>query len=171
MKAVLAGSAGVDRLYYIIDAGTGEKDGVIVRPDGTSVRVFFFSFSAKALSVKKNRSSRFLRFLWDAPKNPTAGSWFETFIAKTKPISKQMLDGVNVVSQIGTNSKKLKTKSDKIESFLKSKTINNQVQIGCCGGMVKSDRENYSFKSLQQRQDAWIAMNLLRHIEDEENAK
>lgn len=165
MKALLAGSIGKDRLYYVIDAGAGEKDGAVVRPDGSAIKVHFFSFSAKAIGVKKNRSSRFLRFLWDAPNNPTAGSWFETFIAKKKPINKKMLDGMKIVTDIGKNGKKLKQKSDRIEDFLQQK----MVQTRCCDEMIKSNRENYSFKSLEQRQEAWSAMNLLRQLEEGNN--
>lgn len=166
MKAVLAGSIGSDRLYYVIDAAQGSKDGAVVRPDGSAVFVHFFSFSAKAMNVRKNRSSRFLRFLWDSPQNSTKGSWYETFISKTKPIDKKMLDGINVVTQLGKKQKELKQKSDRIKRFLSDKNGANQVQTSCCGGMVKSDRDIYSFKSLQQRNDAWSAMNLLRQLED-----
>jgi hypothetical protein len=166
VKAVLAGSVGKDRLYYIVDAAQNSKDGAVVRPDGSAVFIHFFSFSAKAMNVRKNRSSRFLRFLWDSPQNPTKGSWYETFILKTKPIDKKMLDGMNVVTQLGNKQKKLKQKSDRINKFLSTKSDADQVQIGCCGGMVKSDRDIYSFKSLQQRSDAWNAMNVLRQLEE-----
>jgi hypothetical protein len=166
VKAVLAGSIGQDRIYYIIDANRNSKDGAVVRPDGSAVFVYFFSFAAKAIGVRKNRSSRFLRFLWDSPQNPTKGSWYDTFILKTKPIDKKMLDGLNVVSKLGKKQKSLKQKSDRIQDFLNTKNDVGQVQTSCCGGMVKSERDIYSFKSLQQRDDAWNAMNILRQLED-----
>ena len=77
-----------------------------------------------------------------------------------------MLDGLNVVSKLGKKQKSLKQKSDRIQDFLNTKNDVGQVQTSCCGGMVKSERDIYSFKSLQQRDDAWNAMNILRQLED-----
>lgn len=165
MKAVLVGSVDKNKLYYIMDAQAGDEDGAIVRADGSTVLVNLLSFAAKSRIIKKHRTTRFHRFLWDMPADITSGAWFETFIAKTRPLSKEILNGLNIVSSIGENKQKLKKKNDAALDFLATKSP-IQLPMGCCDEMVKSDRDVYSFKSLSARSEAWAAMQLLRHLED-----
>lgn len=166
MKAILVGSVGADRVYYVTDAQRGEKDGIIIRGDGSSVKVNLISFAAKSRNIKKIRTTRFHRFLWDSPKMPTSGNWYDTFITKVRPLDKKILTDVKIVTDIGQNAKKIKKKDALVNDFILSKSSLPNVQTACCGEMVKSNQANYSFKSSELRREAWVAMQILRKMEN-----
>jgi len=64
MKAVLVGTFDGNKVYYDVEAKSGEKDGAIVRPDGSSVKIHFFSWASKAQGLSKIRNTKFHRSLW-----------------------------------------------------------------------------------------------------------
>jgi len=173
MKAVLVGVIEDDKLYYIVDAGPDDPDGALVREDGSVAKIDFFSFCTRAYGLKKIRSTRFHRYLWDSPKSTTSGNWYEMFIAKSKEIGKNMLNGVNVLSSIGKNKTKISKKNDSAVEFVKSLNVmKNTIETksadseACCGKMVKSNNENNWFSTGEQRKNAWIAKILMRDLEN-----
>lgn len=123
MKAVLVGTYDGNKVYYDVDAKAGEKDGAIVRPDGSSVKIHFFSWASKAQGLNKIRNTKFHRSLWDAPKNPTKGKWYETFIKKDVEIAKEVLEGIATLSTIGETKAKLEKKNDRAVSFMNNKSL------------------------------------------------
>lgn len=123
MKAVLVGTYDGNKVYYDVDAKAGEKDGAIVRPDGSSVKIHFFSWASKAQGLNKIRNTKFHRSLWDAPKNPTKGKWFETFIKKDVEIEKEVLEGIATLSTIGETKAKLEKKNDRAVGFMNNKSL------------------------------------------------
>lgn len=165
MQAVLVGVIEDEKLYYIIDAGDSEEDGALVRQDGSVVDVDFFSFCSRAYGLKKIRSTRFHRYLWDAPKNINSGNWYETFIAKSKEVNKNLLKGVNVLSAIGKNKAKIQKKNDAAIRFIKSLNQNNEA-MACCGEMVKSNSANTWFGTEIQRKHAWVARIVMKDLDN-----
>jgi hypothetical protein len=165
MKAVLVGGVGSDKLYYVIDADKTEKDGIIEKPNGNTVKVNFMDFVSSCMGLRKIRTSRFHRSLWDMPKSPTSGSWYETFVTKTKPVNEKTLDGAVVLSSVGKNREKIKKKNDSISSFLQTKSEEASLSIGCCGEMIKFDTKDYVFKTQAERKQAWDAIVLMRRLE------
>jgi hypothetical protein len=165
MKAVLVGGIGSDKLYYVIDADTKEKDGVLEKSDGKTVNVDFMGFVSSCRGLRKIRTSRFHRSLWDSPKNPTKGSWYETFVSKTKPVNEKSLDGAVVVTSIGSNKKKIKAKNDAVTRFMQTKTAENSRGHGCFDEMVKFDNKDYVFKTEAERKQAWSAIAIMRQLE------
>jgi len=163
MKAVLVGGIGSDRLYYILDADPTEKDGIVERPNGKTVNVDFMDFVSSCRNLRKIRTSRFHRMLWDAPQNPTKGSWYETFIIKSKKINEKTLDGAVVLSSVGENRKKIKSKNDSAIGFIQTKSINH----ACCDEMLKFDNKDYVFKTESERKQAWDAIIVMRHLEEQ----
>lgn len=123
MKAVLVGTYDGNKVYYDVDAKAGEKDGAIVRPDGSSVKIHFFSWASKAQGLNKIRNTKFHRSLWDAPKNPTKGKWYETFIKKDVEIEKEVLEGITTLSTIGETKAKLEKKNDRAVGFMNNKSL------------------------------------------------
>lgn len=123
MKAVLVGTFDGNKVYYDIDAKAGEKDGAIVRPDGSSVRIYFFSWSSKAQGLIKIRNTKFHRSLWDAPKNPTKGKWYETFIKKEAEVDEELLEGVPTLSTVGETKVKLEKKNARAIDFINNKSL------------------------------------------------
>jgi hypothetical protein len=123
MKAVLVGTYDGNKVYYDVDAKAGEKDGAIVRPDGSSVKIYFFSWASKAQGLNKIRNTKFHRSLWDAPKNPTKGKWYETFIKKDVEIEKEVLEGVTTLSTVGETKVKLEKKNARAIDFINNKSL------------------------------------------------
>ena len=123
MKAVLVGTFDGNKVYYDIDAKAGEKDGAIVRPDGSSVKIYFFSWSSKAQGLIKIRNTKFHRSLWDAPKNPTKGKWYETFIKKEAEVDEELLEGVPTLSTVGETKVKLEKKNARAIDFINNKSL------------------------------------------------
>jgi hypothetical protein len=123
MKAVLVGTYDGNKVYYDVDAKAGEKDGAIVRSDGSSVKIHFFSWASKAQGLNKIRNTKFHRSLWDAPKNPTKGKWYETFIKKDVEIEKEVLEGITTLSTVGETKLKLEKKNARAIDFINNKSL------------------------------------------------
>jgi hypothetical protein len=123
MKAVLVGTYDGNKVYYDVDAKAGEKDGAIVRPDGSSVKIHFFSWASKTQGLNKIRNTKFHRSLWDAPKNPTKGKWYETFIKKDVEIEKEVLEGITTLSTVGETKVKLEKKNARAIDFINNKSL------------------------------------------------
>jgi hypothetical protein len=170
MRAVLVGLVSADKLYYVLDAGASEKDGAIEKENGSVIMVDFFPFVATVRGLRKVRSSRFHRKLWDAPKSIASGSWHETFIRKSKAVDEALLDSYPVYSALGKNRKKADRITKTIEK-VKKKSLAEEILVKSANApMVKFDRQNYAFKTAEQRKEAWIAMCILRQIEENDNA-
>ena len=165
MKAVLVGSIHQDKLYYVLDAGPGEKDGIVEKANGSSVRVNFISLTSKVSGLKKFRTTRFHRFLWDKPADVVNGSWYKTFITKEREVSEGSLEKASILTSIGKSKKILQSKNDKVLMFTKSIDNKNNDASLCCGEMVKSINSDYSFSTLKDRSDAWVAMKIMRQME------
>lgn len=166
MKAVLVGAMSADKLYYIIDASANEKDGAVEKPNGNVIKVDFMSFVHSSNNIRKMRTSRFHRFLWDAPKNPTSGSWYETFVLKTKEVNEKSLDGAVIQSSLGKARKKISSKTASVEKFIATKTAERFVAISCCDEMVQFDGKSYFFETEIERTQAWEAMKIMRQLGD-----
>jgi hypothetical protein len=123
MKAILVGTYDGNKVYYDIDAKAGQKDGEIVRPDGSSVKIYFFSWASKVQGLNKIRNSKFHRSLWDAPKNPTKGKWYETFIKKETEVDEALLDGAPTLSTVGGTKVKLEKKNARAIDFINNKSL------------------------------------------------
>jgi len=165
VKAVLVGSIHQDKLYYVLDAGPGEKDGIVEKANGSSVRVNFISLTSKVSGLKKFRTTRFHRFLWDKPADVVNGSWYKTFITKEREVSEGSLEKASILTSIGKSKKILQSKNDKVLMFTKSIDNKNNDASLCCGEMVKSINSDYSFSTLKDRSDAWVAMKIMRQME------
>jgi hypothetical protein len=166
VKAVLVGTVSSDKLYYVLDAGPSDKDGAVVKADGKIIYVDFMSFVHSSKTIRKIRTSRFHRSLWDAPKNPTSGSWYETFILKTKEVNEASLGGAIIQTSLGNAKKKLDSKSAAIHEFLTTKSLEATRSKPCCGEMVKFDSKGYFFSTEEERKQAWEAMKIMRQLED-----
>jgi hypothetical protein len=166
VKAVLVGTVSSDKLYYIIDAKANEKDGALVKANGKVLKVDFMSFIHSSRSIRKIRTSRFHRSLWDAPKNPTSGSWYETFILKTRQVNEASLSGAVIQTALGNAKKTLDSKSAAIEKFLETKSLETGRNRPCCGEMVKFDSKSYFFNTEEERSQAWEAMKIMRQLEE-----
>jgi hypothetical protein len=123
MKAVLVGTYDGNKVYYDIDAKAGEKDGAIVRPDGSSVKIHFFSWASRAQGLVRIRNTKFHRSLWDAPQNPTKGKWYETFIKKDSEIEKEVLEEITTLSTVGETKAKLEKKNARAIDFINNKSL------------------------------------------------
>ena len=123
MKAILVGTFDGNKVYYDIEAKAGDKDGAIVRSDGSTVKIHFFSWASKAQDLKKIRNTKFHRSLWDAPKDPTKGKWFETFIKKEKEVDESILEGINPLSTVGETKTKIEKKNSRAIDFMNNKSL------------------------------------------------
>jgi hypothetical protein len=123
MKAILVGTFDGNKVYYDIEAKSGQKDGAIVKSDGSTVKIHFFSWASKVQDLKKIRNTKFHRSLWDAPKDPTKGKWFDTFIKKEKEIDESILDGINPLSTVGETKTKIDKKNSRAIDFVNNKSL------------------------------------------------
>jgi hypothetical protein len=121
MKAVLVGGIEDEKLYYVIDSKGSSKDGVLVAPDGRAVMIRFFSWVSQNPGIRKIRNTKFHRFLWDSPADPSKGKWFDVFIGKNIEIDKSMLDGVVVTTDIKPSQKIIKKKIDNAGKSMSTK--------------------------------------------------
>lgn len=169
MKSVIVGLLNDSRVYYDIEAKPGDKDAIIERPDGSSMRADIIHLSSTARGFRKLRTTPLQRFLWDAPKNPTSGAWYETFITKTRPISDSMLGKIPANSSVGKNKKKIDKTQRAAKSFISDNIEQHMLTKSCCDGMVKLDTSIYKFKTAEERDFAWKAMSLLREIEEQKD--
>lgn len=142
MKAVLVGTFDGNKVYYDIDAKAGEKDGAIVRPDGSSVKIYFFSWSSKAQGLIKIRNTKFHRSLWDAPKNPTKGKWYETFIKKETEVDEELLEGVPTLSTVGETKVKLEKKNARAIDFINNKSLIKMVDYKVANRTNRHEENN-----------------------------
>ena len=142
MKAVLVGTFDGNKVYYDIDAKAGEKDGAIVRPDGSSVKIYFFSWSSKAQGLIKIRNTKFHRSLWDAPKNPTKGKWYETFIKKEAEVDEELLEGVPTLSTVGETKVKLEKKNARAIDFINNKSLIKMVDYKVANRANRHEENN-----------------------------
>jgi hypothetical protein len=154
MQAVLVAGIDTDKVYYILDAKAGEKDGAIVRESGNVVMVNFLPWVLKTKNLKKITNTPFHKFLWDTKANPMNGSWYETFVDRSKEFSKEMLDGLIIQTSIGKKEKSLKTKNDRAIEFVGTKEYNK---------MVKSSSE---LNSHSDQKKAWAVIAMLSSIEE-----
>lgn len=166
MRAVLVGLIGKDKLFYDLDAGPSEKDGIVEKENGITVKVDFLSFSSGARGLNKIRSSTFHRFLWDAPRDILGGAWYESFVQKTRPLKDEILEKIKTHSSLGKNRDKLKAKSESVDEFVHKTLDADSYADGCCGEMIQFKNNKYKFLSFDTRKVAWEAMNILREIED-----
>jgi hypothetical protein len=166
MKSILVGLLNDSRVYYNAEAKPGEKDAIIEKPDGTTIKGYIMSISTTARDFRKLRSTPFQRFLWDAPKDPTSGAWYETFIEKTRPIKDSMLDKMPAKKSVGKNKKKIDKTERAVKSFIDRDIEQKMLTSSCCDEMIKLDVNIYKFKTLEERDFAWKAMLLLRELEE-----
>ena len=166
MKAALVGVSGGDRLYYIVDAERGEKDGVIERDDGSTIMVNFMSYALKARNLNKMMTTRFHEILWGGPSESNKEIWEQVFVDKSQEIPKEALEGVTVYTSLGKKRKAISQKNDDAKRFIKS--VSDISIKSCCGEqMVKSiEQKNMRFSSTEERKSTWIAMSMLREIEE-----
>jgi len=148
MKAVLVGGIDDEKLYYLIDSKGSSKDGVLVGSDGRTVMIRFFSWVSQNPGIRKIRNTKFHRFLWDSPVDPSTGKWFDVFIKKSIEIDKSMLDGVVVVSDIKPSQKAIKKKIDSVGKSMSTKKD---------GTMILSDKALFRPEDARR---AWLLMKL-----------
>lgn len=127
MRALLVGTHEGNKVYYDFDAPAGSRDGIIVREDGSSVKVYLISWSAKVKGLKQIRNTPFHRFFWDAPKNPLKGKWFDMFITKTIDVEKETLDKLVIEKTVGETKKQIQKKNDRAIKFLNNKNSGQMV--------------------------------------------
>lgn len=166
MKSVIVGLLNDSRVYYDLEAKPGQKDAIIERPNGTSMRADIIQISSTARGFRKLRTTKFQRFLWDAPKNATSGAWYETFITKTRPVNDSLLESMPSNSSVGKNKKKIDKKNRAVKSFIDATIEEHMLANSCCDGMIKLNTNVYTFKTAEERDFAWEAMNLLRNLEE-----
>ena len=127
MRALLVGTHEGNKVYYDFDAPAGSRDGVIVREDGSAVKIYLISWAAKVKGLNQVRSTPFHRFFWDAPKNVTQGKWFDMFITKKVPVSNETLDKLVIEKTLGETKKKIEKKNSRAIKFLNNKDSSQMV--------------------------------------------
>lgn len=165
MRAVLIGAIHNDKLYYDVDAKRGELDAIIERQNGTTVKTNFISISSKARGLKKFRTTRFHRLLWDKPQDVVDSSWYRTFITKEREVPEKSLAEAVVVTSLGESRQKIKSKDARAAAFIGELDNKARPAYACCGEMVKSTNNAYLFKTKQERNEAWVALQIMRELE------
>lgn len=183
MRAIMVARVEEDQVYFDIDAGAEDKDGILVRPDSSMVKVDLFDFADSCGKLLKIQTTRFHKFFWNGINYKNSELWENTFIKKTRKVSDGLLSDLELYSALGKNRKKIDNMDKKIKRFKKSvddtkrkqntKTLENSLETKseqpCCDNkMVKFDISDFSFGSVQARKEAWAAMNLLRHLEEDD---
>jgi hypothetical protein len=139
MGAVLVGTAGDKKLYYVVDSKDSLKDGIIEDPDGSTHEVSFFSYIGKTTNKRPLRASEFHKFLWDEPEEKDKRKWMEIFIQKLDDPDKNLMEGVAVQDSTGKARKK-KTKVDtKVNAFINNNRVSNSSGLQFSTKMVVSD--------------------------------
>lgn len=118
MKAVLVGSMGDRKLYYILDADMGDDDGAVVTSDGRVIMLNFFSLVTKTTGIKRITNTPFHKFLWESPDINIKKIWAETFLKKTRPLDKRFTETLITVSQLGSKASKSRSTEKKVKAFL-----------------------------------------------------
>jgi hypothetical protein len=172
MRAILVAAVEDDKIYYDLDAKNEQKDAILVRPDGSMVKVDFFDFANSCGGLLKIRTSKFHKFMWDGAAGKKANLWKSVFIDKTKDVSESVLENVDVFESLGKNRKKMLKTDKKAKAFKKTvdkkskqKVQTKSAQPCCDNEMVKFDMKNLVFGDAQTRKQAWTAMILLRQLE------
>ncbi len=127
MKAILVGTHEGNKVYYDFDAPAGSRDGIIVREDGSTVKIYLLSWAAKVKGLNQIRNTSFHRFFWDAPKAVTKGKWFDMFVTKNVQIDKETLDKLVIEKTLGQTKKKLEVKNSRAIKFLNNKDSGQMV--------------------------------------------
>ena len=155
MKAVLVGGIDTDKLYYVLDAKGTDNDGLIVFSDGKIIEIRFLSWVSKNPRVRKIRNTKFHRFLWDSPVNPTKGKWFDTFVQKNLEMDKLILEGLIIRTDLSTEKQIVKKKDARITAFLSNK-VNPTVILS--KSTVSDDNDKHR---------AWVAMSIFKQKKEE----
>ncbi len=108
MKAVLVATAGDRKLYYDIDAKSGDDDGALVTSDGRVMPLNFFSFVNKTRGLKKVMSTPFHNFLWTAPDDDVKKIWMSVFVNKETPVDERFTQNLSFKTSL---DKKQRTNS------------------------------------------------------------
>jgi hypothetical protein len=139
MAAVLVGTVGDKKLYYVVDSKDPSNDGIIEDADGSTHPIPFFSYIGKTTGIRPLRSSEFHKFLWDEPSENDKRKWMEIFIQKIDEPDKMMLDGVALQDSTG-NARKKKTKTEiKANAFIHNNRITNSHGLEFSTKMIVSD--------------------------------
>jgi hypothetical protein len=67
---------------------------------------------------------------------------------------------------LGKNKKKIDKTKRATKSFISENIEQHMLTKSCCDGVIKLDVNNYMFKTEEDRDFAWKAMNILRSIEE-----
>lgn len=169
MKSVLVGLLNDSRVYYDLDAKPGEKDAIVERSDGSALKADIIHLSSTARNFTKLRTTPFQRFMWDSPKKPTSGAWYETFITKTRPVNDSLLESMPSHSVVGKNKKKIDKTKRAVKSFISETIEQSMLTKSCCNGMVKLNANNFTFKTAEERDFAWRATKTLRQLEEQQD--
>lgn len=140
MKAILVATvSGEQKLYYVVDADSKNRDGVLSTDKGGKV-VNFWKTATKLNSLKPIKSSSFHKYLWDNESNDANSDedrWKRIFVDKTQKIPESLLSGVPIVTDV-------------LKSKMKSKSINRRV---------------FEFKSLLETQNvSMVRLNTQKSI-------
>lgn len=166
MRAVLVAMSGDNKVYYDVDAGSADMDGIIERPDGKSTQVDFFAFVTNSRNLKKLRTTAFHRRLWDEPQDRNLESWTNTFVLKLQPINDKLLVDVDMLSSVGKKKNAMRQKDHAAAQFLSSKNVNGLQTKSCCGAeKAIPHTQKMVFSSNISRKEAWVAYAALREIE------
>jgi len=166
MKAALVGSSGGSKLYYILDASPDDMDGAIEKDDGTVIMVDFQSHVSRARNVKRIKTTPFHKVFWDGDDGDNKEAWEMIFIQKSKEIPKEVLVGVSVQTSLGRNKRSVSQKNEDATRF--SKSLERISSKSCCDGQVVKSIESkiMRFSSAEERKSTWMAMSMLREIEE-----
>lgn len=131
MKAVLVATVnGEQKLYYIVDSNSKNRDGVLSTEKDSKV-VNFWKTATKLNGLKPIKSSNFHKYLWDNESEDVDADedrWRRIFVNKTQKIPENLLSGIPVVTDV-------------LKSKMKSKSVN---------------RRAFEFKSLLETQNVSI---------------
>ena len=142
MGAVLVGTAGDKKLYYVVDSKDSSKDGIVEDSDGKTHEVSFFSYIGKTTNIRPLRTSEFHKFLWDEPSEKNKIKWMEVFIQKIDDPDKNLMEGVAIQDSTGKARKK-KTKIDrKVNAFIDNNRVSNSSGLQFSTKMVVSDSKH-----------------------------
>jgi len=129
MKAVLVATVnGEQKLYYIVDSSSKNRDGVLSTEKDSKV-VNFWKTATKLNGLKPIKSSNFHKYLWDnESEDADEDRWKRIFVNKTQKIPENLLSGIPIVTDV-------------LKSKMKSKSVNRRV---------------FEFKSLLETQNVSI---------------
>ena len=165
MRAALVALLGDSRVYYDMDAKRGQKDAAVEKVDGSVIKMDLMHLSSTARNFTKLRNTAFQRFVWDSPKDSLSGAWYETFVEKTRPINDSLIDSMPLHSALGKNKKKIDRTEKSVKSFRLDEMARRMLSNSCCGEVVQLNVNDYAFKSLEERDFAWLSVKTMRSIE------